>query len=65
MTDYFNFKHAAFAKPPKLANGPALGAGIAKCHANGYNPPLPPGAGSASDRSKLGRLLEERFRQIR
>ncbi len=65
MTDYFNFKHAAFAKPPHLANGPALGPGIAKCHAHGYNPPLPPGVGSASDRSQVGRLLEKEFRRFR
>jgi hypothetical protein len=41
MTDYFNFKHAAFAKPPRLAAAPALGPGLARCHAAGLNPPLP------------------------
>ena len=65
MTDYFNFKHAAYAKPPHLAKGPALGPGIAKCHARGYKPPLPPGVGSASDRSQVGRLLEKEFRRFR
>jgi phospholipase C len=40
MTDYFNFKHAAFAKPPRLAAAPALGPGLARCHAAGLNPPL-------------------------
>ncbi len=27
MTDYFNFRHAAFATPPKLAAAPSLGPG--------------------------------------
>ena len=40
MTDYFNFRHAAFATPPKLAPAPRLGPGLAKCHAAGLNPPL-------------------------
>ena len=40
MTDYFNFRHAAFATPPKLAAAPSLGPGLAKCHAAGLNPPL-------------------------
>ncbi|MEO6857404.1 MAG: alkaline phosphatase family protein [Solirubrobacteraceae bacterium] len=40
MTDYFNFKHAAFAKPPKLAAPPSLGPGLAACHAAGLTPPL-------------------------
>ena len=40
MTDYFNFRHAAFATPPKLAPAPKLGPGLAKCHAAGLNPPL-------------------------
>jgi phospholipase C len=42
MTDYFNFKHAAFAHPPRLHPAPSLGPGLAKCHAAGLNPPLPP-----------------------
>ena len=40
MTDYFNFRRAAFAKPPKLAPAPKLGPGLARCHAAGLNPPL-------------------------
>jgi phospholipase C len=63
MTDYFDFKHAAYAKPPHLAKGPALGPGVAKCHAQGYNPPLPPGV--ASDHSQVARLLENEFRRLR
>ncbi len=56
MTDYFNFKHAAFAKPPKVAPGPPLGPGVTKCHAHGQNPPLP--GKSANDQSKVGTLIE-------
>ena len=55
MTDYFDFKHAAFAKPPRLAAAPGLGPGLAKCHAAGLNPPLP-GATSANA-SNISRLL--------
>ena len=40
MTNYFNFRHAAFATPPLLAAAPSLGPGLAKCHAAGLNPPL-------------------------
>jgi phospholipase C len=40
MTDYFNFKHPAFAQPPRLAAPPALAPGLARCHAAGLNPPL-------------------------
>jgi phospholipase C len=41
MTDYFDFRHAAFAKPPALAAAPPLGPGLRKCHAAGLTPPLP------------------------
>ncbi len=47
MTDYFNFRHAAFAEPPRLARAPGLGPGLAECHAAGLNPPLPGGASAA------------------
>jgi phospholipase C len=40
MTDYFDFRKPAFLTPPKLAKAPALGPGLAKCHAAGLNPPL-------------------------
>jgi phospholipase C len=43
MTDYFDFRKPAFAKPPKLAGAPGLAHGLAACHAQGRNPPLPPG----------------------
>ena len=50
MTDYFDFRQRAFAKPPRLAAAPGLGAGLAKCHAAGLNPPLPGvTSGSTSD----------------
>jgi phospholipase C len=50
MTDYFDFKKPAFAKPPKLAAAPGLAHGLAECHAAALNPPLPntgPGTVSA------------------
>ena len=40
MTDYFDFRRAAFATPPPLAAAPSLGPGLAACHAAGLNPPL-------------------------
>ncbi|HEY4828734.1 MAG TPA: alkaline phosphatase family protein [Solirubrobacteraceae bacterium] len=40
MTDYFNFRHAAFATPPTLAAAPKLSPGLAACHAAGLSPPL-------------------------
>ena len=40
MTDYFDFRAPAFLKPPQLAPPPALGPGLAKCHAAGLHPPL-------------------------
>jgi phospholipase C len=42
MTDYFDFSNPAFLKPPPLAKAPALAPGLAACHAQGLNPPLPP-----------------------
>jgi phospholipase C len=44
MTDYFNFRAPSFARPPKLALAPGLGPGLARCHAQGLNPPLPSSA---------------------
>jgi phospholipase C len=56
MTDYFDFRHAAFAKPPKLVRAPSLAHGLAQCHAAGLNPPLPgPSAGAAT--SDVARYL--------
>jgi phospholipase C len=45
MTDYFDFSKPAFLKPPALHKAPALAPGLAACHAQGLNPPLPPGVG--------------------
>ena len=56
MTDYFDFSHAAFAQPPALAGAPGLGAGLARCHAAGLNPPLTSsGANGASDLTRAVR----------
>jgi hypothetical protein len=41
MTDYFDFRRPTFEKPPPLAAAPPLGPGLARCHAQGLNPPLP------------------------
>jgi phospholipase C len=41
MTDYFDFRHAAFATPPALSPAPALAPGLVKCHGAGLSPPLP------------------------
>ena len=41
MTDYFDFKHAAFLHPPKLAKAPSLTHGLVQCKAQGLKPPLP------------------------
>jgi phospholipase C len=51
MTDYFDFRRPAFAKPPRLAAAPSLAPGLVKCHAAGLNPPLP-GKPAASDVSR-------------
>jgi phospholipase C len=58
MTDYFDFGHAAFAKPPKLALAPGLGPGLAQCHAAGLNPPLP--GQTPTPESDVARLLARR-----
>jgi phospholipase C len=41
MTDYFDFRRAAFREPPKIASAPALAPGLERCRAAGLNPPLP------------------------
>jgi len=41
MTDYFDFKHAAFLHPPKLAPPPLITKNLQKCTAQGLKPPLP------------------------
>jgi phospholipase C len=39
LTDYFDFRRPAFAKPPKLAPPPAMAPGLAQCQAAGLTPP--------------------------
>jgi phospholipase C len=41
MTDYFDFERPAFEHPPALAAPPPLAPGIARCRADGLNPPVP------------------------
>ncbi len=41
LTDYFDFKHAAFLHPPKLAKPALLSPGLKQCTAEGLHPPLP------------------------
>lgn len=41
LNDYFDFREAAFRKPPKLTAAPKLAAGLKACKAAGYpHPPL-------------------------
>ncbi len=42
MTDYFDFRKAAFRHPPKLAKAPAIGPGLDVCHKLGLHPPGDP-----------------------
>jgi phospholipase C len=59
MTDYFDFSgRPAFARPPHLAAAPPLGPGLAKCHAQGLNPPLA-ADGAAAD-TDVSRFLRPR-----
>jgi phospholipase C len=39
LTDYFDFSHPAFAKPPKLASPPTMAPGLAQCQAAGLTAP--------------------------
>jgi phospholipase C len=57
MTDYFDFRRAAFARPPRLPAGPPLGPGLAKCRAVGRTSPLPntPNDGATD----VGRSLQQ------
>ncbi len=49
MTDYFNFRHAAFAQPPHVAGPPPLAPGLKLCARHGLAPPLTPLPGTQSD----------------
>jgi phospholipase C len=57
MTDYFDFRNAAFHKPPRLAGAPGLGHGLAECHQAGLNPPLP--KSPVTGESDVARLLRQ------
>jgi phospholipase C len=61
MTDYFDFRRPAFRRPPRLAAAPDLGPGLARCRAEGLNPPLPASAHAAE--TNVGRLLRAHFRR--
>ncbi len=39
LTDYFDFRRPAFARPPRIAAPPALAPGLAQCQAAGFKPP--------------------------
>ncbi len=60
MTDYFDLRRPAFAKPPRLAAPPALDPGVERCRAQGLNPPLPSAAHAAE--TDVGRLIRAHFR---
>ena len=49
MTDYFDFRHPTFRKPPRLHAAPPLGPGLEACKAAGLTPPLPGQAPAPSD----------------
>jgi phospholipase C len=61
MTDYFDFRRPAFAKPPRLAAAPSLEPGLERCRAQGLSPPLPSAAHAAE--TDVGRLLRAHFRR--
>jgi hypothetical protein len=61
MTDYFDFRHTTFARPPRLAAPPSLEPGLESCRAQGLNPPLPSGSHPAE--TEVGRLLARHFRR--
>ncbi len=63
MTDYFDFRRPAFARPPRLAAAPSLSPGLARCTAQGLTPPLPGSSQTAStaEGTEVGRLLAAHF----
>jgi phospholipase C len=65
MTDYFNFRHAAFRKPPRLHAAPPLGPGLEKCRAAGFNPPLPTGTATTAQDDVARYLRAEAARVMR
>jgi phospholipase C len=65
MTDYFDFRRPAFAKPPRLAAAPSLEPGLESCRALGLNPPLPSSSLAAAHppETDVARLLRAHFRR--
>ena len=61
MTDYFDFRRAAFRSPPRLAEAPSLQPGLERCRAEGLSPPLP--STSPAVQTDVGRLLAAHFRR--
>jgi phospholipase C len=57
MTDYFDFHHPAFRRPPRLAAAPPLGPGLQACKAAGLTPPLP---GQPAPPDDVARFLARR-----
>ena len=57
MTDYFDFRHPTFRKPPRLHAAPPLGPGLQACKAAGLTPPLP---GQAAAPDDVARFLTRR-----
>jgi phospholipase C len=56
MTDYFDFRRAAFRKPPKIASAPSLAPGLEECRKAGLEPPLPgnPNGGADLEQAQAG-----------
>ena len=59
MTDYFDFRKAAFRDPPRIASAPALAPGLELCKKAGLNPPLP---GSPNGEASAAKALRARAR---
>jgi phospholipase C len=57
MTDYFDFRHPTFRKPPRLHAAPPLGPGLQACKAAGLTPPLP---GQPAPPDDVARFLARR-----
>jgi phospholipase C len=62
MTDYFDFRQAAFPHPSRIAAAPALAPGLALCSEHGLNPPLPGKSTAAASRASTHSALRARAR---
>lgn len=65
MTDYFDLRRPAFARPPRLAAPPGLAPGLDRCAAEGFSPPLPSSSPGSTEVGgpEVGRLLAAHFRR--